>query len=79
MSTRFKKGVEGLLKTDAFRGPPQPQMDWEALRRAKFRCEHECTQFRVHFRGCSLGLMPDMNCPQFNRGSDLDLELSEVI
>lgn len=78
MAFRFKTGGS-TLRTDAFSRPPQPQMDWEALRRAKFRCEHECTKFRIHLGDCSLGLVPDMNCLRFNRGPDIDLELSEII
>ena len=40
---------------------PQPQMDWEALRRAKQRCEG-CVFFNAYYGGCGLNYLPSMNC-----------------
>lgn len=40
---------------------PEPQMDWEALRRAKQRCEM-CLLFNELYGGCNLKFLPSVNC-----------------
>ena len=59
---RIKKG------TDPFNKPIEPQMDWEEIRKAKARCEQHCASFdHIIGGGCSLGLLPSMQCEEFKR------------
>ena len=62
MTIIIKKPV---LKTDKF--TPEPQMDWEEIRRAKVRCENKCACFNSLSGGCSLGLLPSLTCREFKR------------
>ncbi|MBA7660680.1 hypothetical protein ES703_68684 [subsurface metagenome] len=63
MVIRIKKPI---LETDRF--TPEPLMDWAEIRKAKVRCEQHCALFdHLLGGGCSLGLLPSMQCEQFKR------------
>ena len=46
---------------------PEPLLDWDEIRKAKFRCENKCGRFNTDLGGCSLGRLPDPNCEYFRR------------
>jgi hypothetical protein len=69
-SSGRSRSLHGFGKDKRVYGPgarvPDPQMDWDALRIAKCRCQANCGEFDVLEGGCSLGLLPSMTCPRFD-------------
>jgi len=51
---------------------PEPQMDWEELRRIKMRCATECAEFNDIEGGCRFALLPSQECPRFRPGGFSD-------
>ena len=54
---------------------PEPRHDWPALRLVKAGCEAGCGRFDRLMGGCSLGLLPGLQCPGPNKtGEDFQWE-----
>jgi len=47
---------------------PEPQMNWEELRRIKMRCATECGEFNHIEGGCRFALLPSAECARFRPG-----------
>jgi len=74
MSIRKK---QPLQLADRFLQPPTPQMDWAEPREAKMRCENECASFNINHGGCSLGLLPRLDCKEFRGGKREERGISQ--